>query len=123
MIGESAGFGYEILKRWPLDVFVFALAAISGIKVIFKERAEVDLFKGIFLVSRRRCFFGRGQTLTLFFTAANIVDQRNRVFELFQYWILDHFLINHVLQLKLIERKDADHLHEAGREDLPLRDF
>ena len=120
MVRQRGGFGDEILKRWPLDVFVFALTAIAGIKVIFKERSEVDLFKRIFLVRRRRRFFGGRQALAFFLAAPHIVDEGDCIFQFLQNRILNHFLSNHVLELKLVEREDADHLHEARCEDLPL---
>ena len=58
--------------------------------------------------------------VAVFFFAAYFVDQRDGFFELFENRVLDHLGVDHVLELKLVEREDGDHLHEAGREDLAL---
>jgi len=46
-----------------------------------------------------------------------------RVEPLLKYGVVDHLLIDHLLQLKPVELKNRDHLNEARREDLLLRDF
>ena len=98
------------------------MTAISWIKVIFKERSEVDLFKRIFLVRRRRRFFGGRQALAFFLAAPHIVDEGDGIFQFLENRILNHFLSNHVLELKLVKRENADHLHKARRKDLALGD-
>ena len=52
-----------------------------------------------------------------------IVDHRNGIFQFFENGVLHHLGSDHVLELKLVEREDADHLHQSRREDLPLRDL
>ena len=47
--------------------------------------------------------------------------KRNGIFELFENRVLDHLGVDHVLELKLVEREDRDHLHQARGEDLALR--
>ena len=45
----------------------------------------------------------------------------NRVFEFFENGILNHLGVDHVLELKLVEREDGDHLNQARGQDLALR--
>ncbi len=98
-------------------------AAIAGIEIFLKERAKINFFEGIFLFFRgNRVFFGR-DPFAIFFLAGGVIEQGNGVFQLLQNRILHHLGGDHVAQLKLVEREHADHLHEARREDLPLRDF
>ena len=71
-------------------------------------------------------FFGGslgGGAVAVFVFTAYFVDERNGFFELFENRVLDHLGIDHVLELKFIEREDGDHLHQARGEDLPLREF
>ncbi len=103
-----------------LNLLEVALAAKTRIKVILKERPEVDLFKWVFLVCRH--FLGSSHPFALLFATANVVNQRNSIFQFLKYRILDHLLIDHVFKLKFVERKNADHLHESRRKDLSLRD-
>jgi len=100
-----------------LESVIRPLAEELGMKV-------GDLFEGVFLIgSRSGTLFGCGSALAFFLAAANVVNQRNRVFELLENRILDHLGIDHVLELELVEREHADHLHQARGKDLPLRDL
>ena len=64
-----------------------------------------------------------GRALAIFFLLADLIEKRNRVFEFLQHGILDHLAIDHVLEFKLVEREDRDHLHQARGEDLALREL
>ena len=57
------------------------------------------------------------------FTRLVAVIVRNRVVlaQLFQHRVGDHLLVDHLAQFELVEREDADHLHQARRQDLLLR--
>ena len=124
MVSQRTGFGKKILEGWPLNFLEVGLAAKPGIEIIFEKRAEINLFEGIFLVlGSGRSLFGTRLAFTLFFAAANIVNQRNRIFQFFKNGVLHHLGGDHVFELKFIERKDANHLHQARGKDLALRDF
>src|SRR5208283_2003542 len=124
VVGQIGWLGKKVLKRRPLDLLHFAVRAIAGIEIVLEERAEINLFERIFLFdSSDRVFFvagGSGALAVLFFLA-DFVEQRNSVLELFEDRVLDHLGVDHVLELQLVERKDGNHLHQAGREDLALR--
>ncbi len=123
MIRKIARLGEKVLERRPFYLFHLARAAITRIKVFLEERAEIDLFKGVFLLDcSDGVFFGRS-TFAIFFAPSSVIQQRNRLFQLFEHWILHHFGRDHVPQLELIERQDTDHLHQARSQDLPLRNL
>src|SRR4029077_4586225 len=96
-------------------------------EILLEERAEINFVEWIFLFFRRdRSLFngrGGGDAVALFFAPADIVNQRNGIFQLFENRILHHFRIDHVLKLDLVERKDRNHLNKARSQDLPLRQF
>ena len=126
MIGQSCGLRQKIFERRALDFFHLAARAVAGVEVVLEERAEVDLFERILLFRRDGSFFGRGLgggAVEAFFLAADIVDQGDGIFELFEDRILDHLGVDHVLELKFIEREDGDHLHQTRGEDLALGKF
>src|SRR5438309_2670349 len=115
-----------MFKGRALDVLHLAVSAVAGIEVVLEERTEIDFFEWIFLLgSGGGIFFvGSGSgALAIFFFFADLVKQRNRVFELLQHRILNHLRIDHVLQLKLVERKNRDHLHQARGKNLALREL
>ena len=124
MVGQVAGLGEEILERRPFDFFHFSRAAVARIQILLEERAEINLFERVFLFDGRdRVLFGGSGMFAFFFTAANVVDQRDAIFQFFQNRIFHHLGVDHVLELKFVERKHADHLHEAWGQDLSLRDL
>ncbi len=108
-----------------LDVFHLSLAAIAGIEILLEERAKIDFFEGILLFfGRDGIFFRRGHrshAVAFFFLPTDIVEQGDGVFQFFENRILDHLGVDHVLELKLVEREHGDHLDEARRQNLPLR--
>jgi len=115
----------EVFERRLFDLFHLSRAAITGIKIVLEERAEIDLLEGVlFLIRDRRRIirggFGR-QPVALFLLAADIVKQGNGIFELFQNRVLDHLGVDHVPELELVEREHRHHLHQTRRQNLPLR--
>jgi hypothetical protein len=54
------------------------------------------------------------------FLSGDLIEERNILFNFFKNGILGDFSVDHLLQLELIQRQDADHLHEARREYLTL---
>ena len=61
--------------------------------------------------------------LHAFLTARNLIQHRNRLVNLLQHGIFHHLGIDHLLQLELVERQHAHHLHQARSQDLALRYF
>ena len=53
----------------------------------------------------------------------DLIQHWNGLINLFQNWVLNHLGIDHLLQLELVERKNAHHLHQTRSQDLALRDF
>ena len=53
----------------------------------------------------------------------DFIQHRNGLVNLFQNRVLHHLRIDHLLQLELVERQNAHHLHQAWSQDLALRDF
>ena len=63
----------------------------------------------------------RRQPATVLFLLTDFVEQRDRFFRVLrENRVLDHLGVDHVLELKLIERENGDHLHETRGEDLAL---
>ena len=98
--------------------------AEAGIEVVLKIRPKIDFVEGIGLLLR----LGLGGThldgaVVLDLLAGDVVEQRNILFHLFEDGILGDLGVDHLLQLKLVQRQHADHLHEARRQYLPLRYF
>src|SRR4051812_22677373 len=123
MIRKIAWLGKKILKRWTLNLFHLAVSAITRIEIVLEERAEVNFFEGIFLFVRGDgIFFGGSSSspVAVFLFLADVIDQRNCFFQLFENRVLDHLSVDHVLELKLVERQDGDHLHQARSKDLAL---
>ena len=116
--------GEEILNRGLLDFLVIVGGAEAGVEVILEIGAEVDFVEGIFLFF---VAFGDGLrfdgAVAVFFCARDIVEQRNVLFHLFENGILGDLGLDHFLQLQLVQRQHADHLHQPGRQDLTLRDL
>src|SRR5581483_4390276 len=126
VIGQIGGLGKEILKRRALDFFHLTRRAISGIQVLLEKGAKIDFFERIFFLrGRKRRFFGgrRDGTIPVFFAAVHIVQQWNGVFQFLKVRVLYHLGIDHVLELKLIERKHTDHLYQSWGQDLSLRNL
>ncbi len=125
MVGQIARLGQEVLERRLLDFLHLARTAIARIEILLEERAEVDLLEGVLLFGRRDGIFFRGglggNAVALFFLAPNVVQHGDGVFQFLKDRVLDHLGVDHVLELKLVEREHRDHLHEARRKDLPLR--
>src|SRR5690242_2664767 len=124
MIRKVRRLGKEVLERWPLNVFHLAVSAIAGVEIVLEERPKIDFFKWILLLnSRDGILFGSGggRALAVLFLLADLVEKRNRIFQLFENRVLHHLRIDHVLELELVKRKHGHHLHKPRREDLPLR--
>jgi hypothetical protein len=124
VVREIRWLGKEILERRTLDLFHLAVSTVAGIEIVLEKRAEVDLFKRIFLLgSGDRILFGRcsGGAFPVFLFLAYFVEQGNGILKLLKDRVLHHLSVDHVLQLKLVEREDRDHLHQAWGQDLALR--
>ena len=120
----GVGLWMSALTAKYRDFFHLSAGAIARVEIVLKERSEVDFLKGIFLFGGDRGLF-RGSlssgAVAVFLLAAYFVDERDGFFELFENRVLDHLGVDHVFELKLIEREDRDHLHQTRGKDLALR--
>src|SRR6185437_4157422 len=113
----------KVFKRRFLYRLHFPLAAVTGVQVVLEKGAKIYFVKGIFLFRLHDRFVGGGHPITVLLLAGHLVQQGNRGIHLLQDRVLHDLGIDHVLELKLVERKHADHLHQARRQDLLLRDL
>src|SRR5581483_6535153 len=126
VIGESGGFREEILEGRTFYIFNFAGAAVTRVEVFLEERTKINLFERVLGFGRCGGFFGGGGggvAVALFFFGGDVVDEGNVFVQFFEDRVLNHLLVDHFLELHLVERKDADHLHQTRGEDLFLRDL
>jgi hypothetical protein len=123
MVAEGARLRQKVFEGRFVVLFEVRSRLVAGIQIILKVAAEVDLVERIFFLA-----LGLGGNL---FRAAlaiplnprSLLERRRGFLEFLQYGILDHLRVDHVLQLKLVEHKHTDHLHQARRQYLPLRDL
>ena len=123
VIGQGAGLGKEIFKRGLVALFKAVGGAKTGIEIILEIGAEVNLVERITLVA---LCLGCGlfdASLALRFFLCQVVDEGNALFQLLQHRILNDFGVDQLFQLQLVERQHADHLHQARRQNLPLRNL
>ena len=124
MVTQICRLGEKILERRALDFLHLPVRAVPWVEIVLKERAEIDFLKRIFFFCRSgRIFFvaGGSGALPIFLLTAYFIEQRNGFLELLKNRVFHHLRGDHVLELKLVEREDRDHLHEARSQDLPLR--
>src|SRR5690242_20214840 len=125
MVGQRIGLGKEVFERR----LVAELEAVRGtearIEVILKIRAEVDLGEGILLFFRslRSSSYLFSWTIPLCLAALHVVEQRNAFLDFIEDWVLCHLRLDHLLQLELVQRQYADHLHKARGQNLALSHF
>src|SRR5208337_3726935 len=115
---QRGGLGEKILERRSLDNLGFWRSK-SGVKVVVEKRPEIDLLERILMVAVSGDVLRRGRSA--FRLLVDFIDGRNVLRDLFQNRVGNHLPVNHLPQLELIERKNADHLHKARRQDLLLR--
>ena len=117
MIGQSCRLGEKVFKRGLLAVFVLRLCAIAGVEILLEVRAKIDLVEDVLLSWRGRFLSGPLQPLL---AACNLIQHRNCFVNLFKDRIFHHLGIDHLLELELVQRKYAHHLHQARRQHLTL---
>ena len=121
MIGQPGRRRKELLEGRPLRDFPFLrpAAVAASIQVLVEERADVKLVERIgywFLRNFLRFFFEEG--------LVTVIVRLGGLFALlFENWVGDHFLVDHLAQLEAVQGQHADHLNEARRENLLLRHF
>src|SRR5712672_1536294 len=121
MIAEAGSRGKKLLERRTLRNFALLRAApvSTGIEVLIEEGTNVELVKGIRFGLLRDLF---GFCLEKGFVAV-VVGLRWLFALLFQDRVGNHLLVDHLAQLKPIEREHADHLNEARSQNLLLRNL
>ena len=119
VIGQAGRRGEELVERRLLDFFVFAArgALGAGVEVLREEGAEIEFVERI---GGRR--FGNLFRFFLQEGFVGIAVGGDAVFgQLFENRVLHDLLIDHLPQLETIQRQHADHLDEARRQNLLLR--
>ena len=126
VVGEGSGLGKEILEGRLFTLFHLDRGAQAGIKVFREKRPEIDFVEGIFFLGGYGLVFldGKGAVaLHFLFAGRNLVEQGDRIVKFLKYRVLRQLSRDHVRQLKLVERQDADHLHQTRGQNLLLRNF
>ncbi len=124
VVGQRGGRREEILNRGFLDLLVVVRRAETGIQIILEIGPKVDLVEGVFL-------FGLGfgdrlgfdRPVAILFCAGDVVEEGNGLVHLLQNRVLGDLRLDHLLQLQLVQRQNADHLHQSRRQNLALRDL
>src|SRR5579859_765456 len=119
VFGEPAGGGEELFEGGPLGDFSFLgfTAVTATVQILVKKTADIELVKGI-------GFRLLGNLLGFRFEksfVAIVVALGGFFAELFEDGIGDHLLVDHLAEFEAVEREDAYHLHETGRQNLLLR--
>ncbi len=122
VIGQGRRLRKKVLKRGLLALLILRLGAVARIKVVLKVRPEINLVERILGFGRglRRSSLHTLHVQILLLSARHLIQHRNRFVNLFQDGVFHHLGIDHLLQLELVERKNAHHLHQARRQDLAL---
>src|SRR6266850_5578325 len=121
VIAEAGSRGKKLLERRTLGNFALLRAATvpAGIEILIEEGADVEFVKGIRFRLLRDFF---GFCLQEGFVAV-VVGLRGLFALFFQDRVGNHLLVDHLAQLKAIEREHADHLNEARSQNLLLRNL
>ena len=123
MVAQRARLRQKMLERRLVDLFEIRSRPKPRVQVVLKVAAEIDLIEGVFLGP----LTFRGDLLDAAFAVAflsgPLIHRLRRLFNLLEYGILDHLPVDHFLELKLVERKHRNHLHQPRRKDLPLGNF
>ena len=94
-------------------------AVAAGIEILIEKGANVEFVEVIRLGLLGNFF---GFVFEEIFVGV-IVGLRGLFALLFENRIGDHLLIDHLAKLETIEREHAHHLHQAGRQNLALRNL
>ncbi len=117
----------EALEPRSFDVLAGHLRAISRIEIVVEVAAIVDLFERIGwlaidgLVHRDDLFVRRFSAAFLF--GARLFQRGCGFRHLLEDGILHQLLRDHFGELELVQRQNADHLDQAGGQNLFLREL
>ena len=112
-----------MFERRLVVLFKVGRGLEAGIEIVLEVASEVDLVEGILLFALCLFLNSLDGALAVAFDTGSLIEGCGGLFELFEHGILNHLGVDHVLELKLIERENTDHLHQPGCQHLPLRDF
>jgi len=121
MIAETARRRKKLLERRPLGDFAFLrLAAVATrIEILVEECADVEFVERIrFWLFRHFLGFGFQEGFV-----AVVVGLRRLFAELFENRVGYHLLVDHFAEFETVQGEDADHLDQARRQNLLLRNF
>src|SRR5579885_1776004 len=121
MVGESGRRGQELLKRGPLgDLAFLGLASVPArVQVLIEKTSNVEFIERIGRLRFRHLLRFVLQEILV----AVIVGGGRLFAQFFQDRIRHHLLIDHLAQFQAVQRQHADHLHQAGRQNLLLRNL
>ena len=97
--------------------------AEAGIEIVLEVGPKVDLVERITLVALRLGCDLFHASIALRLSERDVIDEGNTLFQLFQHRILNNLGVDQLFQLQLVQRQHTDHLHQARRQDLTLRNF
>src|SRR5579859_275083 len=121
MFGQPGRRGEELFEGWPFGYFaLLRLATISAcIQILVEESTDIKFVEwiGLRLFGDFFCFY-----FEEIFVAV-IVGLSGLLALLFEDRILNHLLVDHLFKFEAVQRQHADHLNEAGRQNLFLRDL
>ena len=90
--------------------------------MLLKIGAEIPFFNQVVLVPVADFHTRRGfARFFLLGPLRYLVERGGALGQFFENGVHDHLLVDHLAQLELVEREHADHLHQAGRQNLLLR--
>ena len=92
-------------------------AVAAGVEVLVEKTADIKLVEGI-RFGLLRNFFGFGFEEGF---VAIVIALGGFFAELFEDGVGDHLLVDHLAEFETVQREDAHHLNEAGRQNLLLR--
>src|SRR5437879_5904312 len=103
MVGKTGGGGKKLLEGGPLGNFALlrAAAVSAGVEILIEKRADVEFVERIRFGLVRNFF---GFSLEEGFVAV-VIGLRRLFALLFQDGIGNHLLVDHLAQLKPVERE------------------
>jgi hypothetical protein len=125
MVGKGIRLGEEVLKGRFFALLEAVRGPEAGVEVVLEVGPEIDLREGVFFLFW--CLDGSGdlfhRPIPLRLASLHVVEEGNALLDLIEDRILRHLGLDHLLQLQLIQRQHADHLHEARGQYLSLSHF
>ncbi len=123
VVGQRARGRQKMLKRRLVVLLKGRRTAKPGIQVILKVAPEVDFLERILLHPLAFSSDLLRGTLPVALPSGSLFKRFYALVDLLQHRIFDQFIRDHVLELKIVQRKNAHHLHQTGGKHLALREL